>query len=90
MHDHIHICMFEDGKLVRKAFKARTEDEQEKELIRMEACEWASEFEKKDKKPLAIKGKPDGVNEPIALSQEDRDPESHPEASSSSGPQPQP
>jgi hypothetical protein len=74
----MYTCMFdEDGKLVRKTFKARTEDEQEKELIRMEACEWASQLEKKDVAALQDR-----------KNAEDRHQDGHPEASSSSGPQP--
>ena len=74
----MYTCMFdEDGKLVRKTFKARTEDEQEKELIRMEACEWASQLEKKDVTALQDR-----------KNAEDRHQDGHPEASSSSGPPP--
>ena len=59
----------------------------------MEACEWASELEKKEKDAAALQDKPkasvdDKLDDVIVLSQEDLAPDSHPEASSSSGPRP--
>ena len=80
--------IYKDGKVKRKAFKASAGDPDEKEAIRMEACDWASAFEPK-KQAATVKDKEDVIGcdrqEPVVLSQPD--PDRHPDASSSSGPQ---